>query len=86
MVSIGVCQTSVRLSAAVWSFLVEFDCWFGESPTDSPAGKSRAARRTRSYGFYRQVLRLNTCTVGASSRTLDGLAFVSLKLYSRLRI
>ena len=40
MVSVGVRRTSVGLSAAVWSFLVEFDCWFGESPTDSLAGKS----------------------------------------------
>jgi hypothetical protein len=39
-VSVGVRWTSVGLSAAVRSFLVEFDCWFGESPTDSPAGKS----------------------------------------------
>jgi hypothetical protein len=39
-VSVGVRRTSVGLSAAVRSFLVEFDCWFGESPTDSPAGKS----------------------------------------------
>ena len=38
--SIGVCQTSVGLSAAVWSFLVEFDCWFGDILMDSPARKS----------------------------------------------
>jgi len=36
LVSVGVRWTSVGLSAAVQSFLVEFDCWFGESPTDSP--------------------------------------------------
>jgi len=40
LVSVGVRRTSIGLSAAVRSFLVEFDCWFGESPTDSPAGKS----------------------------------------------
>ena len=42
--SVGVHWTSIRLSTAVWSFLVEFNCWFGEippevwpeSPSDSP--------------------------------------------------
>ena len=49
--SIGVCWTSVRLSSGVcwnfvglsggvWSFLVEFDCWFCDILADSPAGKS----------------------------------------------
>jgi len=32
----------------------------------------RAAHRTRSYGFYGRVLRVNTRTVGASSATLNG--------------
>ena len=30
LVSVGVHWTSIRLSAAVQSFLVEFNCWFGE--------------------------------------------------------
>ena len=53
MVSVGVRRTSVRLSAAVRSFLVEFDCWFGESPTDSPAGKS--VRLTSLTNMHRKV-------------------------------
>ena len=33
--SAGVQWTSVRLSGAVRSFLVDFQCWFGDSPADS---------------------------------------------------
>ena len=40
LVSVGVRWTSVGLSAAVRLFLVDFDCWFGNIPADSPAGKS----------------------------------------------
>jgi len=38
--SVGVRWTSVGLSAAVWSFLVEFDCSFGDIPVVSPPEKS----------------------------------------------
>jgi hypothetical protein len=33
-------QTSVGLSAVVRLFPVDFDCWFGDIPVDSLAGKS----------------------------------------------
>jgi hypothetical protein len=52
-VSVEVCRTSVGLSAAVRSFLVEFDYWFGESPTDSPAGKS--VRLTSLMNMHQKV-------------------------------
>jgi len=55
LVSVGVRRTSVRLSAAVRSFLVEFDCWFGESLTDSPAGKSVGL--TSPTNMHRKVTR-----------------------------
>ncbi len=38
LVSVGVRWTSVGLSAVVRFFLVDFDCWFGNIPADSPAG------------------------------------------------
>ena len=37
--SVGVCWTSIGLSTAVQSFLVVFDCWFGDILADSLARK-----------------------------------------------
>ena len=40
LVSVGVHWTSIGLSAVDRLFLVDFDCWSGNIPADSPAGKS----------------------------------------------